>query len=465
MPATLDARELIDELARAVGSQHVITETQPYYWDALGPGRGLRTLEDIHPQPLCAVRPSTTQEVATVVAIASRRATPVVPFGGGSGLMGGAVTLQPSIVLDMTRMDRVLEVRPDDQTVRVQAGAVLAHLDQALQGHGLMLGHDPWTVSVATVGGAISTDSLGYRGAVYGSMGDQVLGLVAVMPDASIVEVRPAYKRSVGPDLRRLFIGGEGCFGIVAEATLRVFPLPEERQMMAFEFTDFQTGFEVLLRFAGLGLTPAVLDYGDEFPNDPERPGQARLFMGFEGCREAVAAQAQRACALCVDAGGRDLGEEAAWEFWQHRHDIGDRFAERRRSGLARPAWAGSFDYVHVALPPSRVLEYRARCLQIIRARGLRPLETGVWCQPGLFSAAFTGTEGAPDARETLAEAVDEMLTLAQDLGGSMEYCHGVGLRLAHLMGRETGQGLQLLRKIKQALDPLGILNPGKLAL
>ena len=152
--------------------------------------------------------------------------------------------------------------------------------------------------------------------------------------------------------------------------------------------------------------------------------------------------------------------------YWEHRHDIGDRFAERRRAGQTQrwlPPGSG-FDYAHLAMRVSRVLEYRERCLEILRAHRVQPAEVGVWCHPELFSVYASYHDG-PEGADRLAAAVDEMLRLAQEMGGAMEYCHGVGVRLAHLMSRERGASLDVLRSIKCALDPKGIMNPGKLGL
>jgi FAD/FMN-containing dehydrogenase len=411
------------------------------------------------------VRPGETREVAAVVGIANRLGIGIVPHGGGSGLMGGALALTRSVVIDTTRMDRVLDVSRDDQTTLVQSGAVLGDVNRQLKPHGLVLGHDPWTVNVATVGGTISTDSLGYLGAKYGSMGDQVLGLTVVLPDGSLLETGAVAKASVGPDLRRLFIAAEGCFGVITEAHLRVFPVPEERSLLAFQFASFGHGLAAILAMRSCGLVPDILEFNEEFgANDESEP--APLYLGFEGFHESVRAATERARSTCVASGGRELPESEVHGYWEHRHDIGDRFAEWRRAGQSQrwpPAGSG-FDYAHVTLRVSRVLDYRERCLEILRAHRVQPAEVGVWCHPELFSVYASHHDG-PEGAGRLAAAVDEMLRLAQEMGGAMEYCHGVGVRLAHLMLRERGASLDVLRSIKGALDPKGIMNPGKLGL
>src|SRR5207249_8562019 len=175
----------------------------------------------------------------------------------------------------------------------------------------------------------ISTDSLGYRGATYGSMGDQVLGVTAVLPDGRVFARTAPAKTSVGPDLRRIFIGSEGCFGIVTDATLRVFPQPELRSMRACRFPRFEDGFAAIVEMHRIGLASALLDYG-EGPGDGARPAPATLYLGFEGFREEVGAQKRRARQICTKAGGRSIGRAEARAFWKRRHDIARGFAERR---------------------------------------------------------------------------------------------------------------------------------------
>jgi FAD/FMN-containing dehydrogenase len=458
---------LVDAVAPIVGRENVIlaAEAEAYAWDALGPERAYRDFDELSPRPLLVARPHSTAEVSAIVRLAAERRMPVVAHGGGSGLMGGAIPIRPSLVIDLTAMDRIVAISRQDHTAAVEAGVVLETLERELRRHGLILGHDPWSLPLATVGGGIATDSLGYRGARYGSMGDQVLGLTAVLPDGRIVRTRAPTKASVGFDVKRLFVGSEGCLGIVTEATLRVFSLPEKRLLRAYEFPSFEDGFQAVLKLRDIGLTPALLDYGESWPAGDAEPAAPTLYLGFEGCKEEVAAQGARARGVCKAAHGHEVDGREARRFWNQRHAIARQFARRRKARGGPPhAVSAGFDYVHVSLPASRVLEYRRGCDEIARQCSVRPLEYGIWCWPELFSVVITGatTDGG---RQPLARAVDEMLALAQDLGGAMEYCHGVGVRLAHLMAREQGEGLEVMRAVKRALDPDNVLNPGKLGL
>jgi alkyldihydroxyacetonephosphate synthase len=322
-----------------------------------------------------------------------------------------------------------------------------------------MCGHDPWTVSVATVGGTIGTNSLGYLGGKYGAMGDQVLGLEVVLPSGELVRTRAVEKASTGPALQQLFIGAEGCFGVVTQATLRLFPIPAERLLQAWEFPDFATGLTAIHALFMAGLRPGLLDYGDDEPV-LERDPPSVLFASYEGASRVAQAEAAEAASICQQHQGRQLAERQVSDFWTQRHALGDAYAAARASEQPWHRQRPRLDYLHVALPPSAVLAYRRQCLEVLAQHYLQAHQTGLWDHAGLFSLTYSGGD-----TDLLNDIHRKLVMLCQDFDGAMEYCHGVGLRLAPFMRREHGAGLDLLRSLKQCLDPLAILNPGKLAL
>jgi alkyldihydroxyacetonephosphate synthase len=236
-----------------------------YRLDGLRPSRGYRDRERLGVMPGCVVRPRRTADVQALVQWAKAAHKALVPYGGGTGLMGGAMADQESVLIDFKDMADIVAIRPEDQHAVVQSGVVLSRLEDALRAQGLTLGHDPWTVGIATVGGTISTDSLGYRGGQYGSMGEQVLGLEVVLPDAQVLRTRAVPKSSTGPDLTQLFIGAEGVFGLITEATLQVFPAPEAHALLAFTFPTFAQGFAAVVEMASVGLRPALLKTSEKW--------------------------------------------------------------------------------------------------------------------------------------------------------------------------------------------------------
>jgi alkyldihydroxyacetonephosphate synthase len=458
--------EIVQKIVRIVRPEYVSTDgdrLDELSWDALSEGR-------LHPAkrpdvtlPFCSVLPASTDEVREIVLLANDMKVPIIPYGGGSGLMGGALSVQPGIVVDLRRMDQIFEVDAQARSALAQAGIVLEALELRLNRENFMLGHDPWTLPVATVGGAISTNSMGYRGGLYGSMGEQVLGLEAVLPDGEVLRSRAVPKSSAGIDLKSLLIGGEGCFGIITEGTIRIFPVPETRVLHGLRFESFEIGYHAIQELFRQRVRPAVLDFGDA---DAKFKGGAVLYLAFEGIREVVEAEEKRALAICQQFGAKELPREDAERFWNDRHEIARRFMQNRRQRRERGRDGIYRDWIHVALPASKVLPFRAAASEVVKKHGVRILESGLWIQPELFSMPL-GIEdkGLNKAQLALEEAVDELLHLVHQMGGSMEYTHGVGVKLAPLMAEEHGYGLEVMRRIKKTLDPNGVMNPGKMGL
>ena len=459
-------KTLLERLASITSAQWFTTDPallNILSWDALSEGRvhPLRSL-DIN-SPACAVFPGSVDEVKRIVLLANELKIPIIPYGGGSGLMGAALSVKPGIVLDLRRMNQVLEIDIEARSARVQAGIVLEALEQRLNEQNFILGHDPWTLPVATVGGAISTNSVGYRAGVYGSMGEQVLGLEAVMANGEILRKRAVPRSSTGPDLRLLFVGGEGCFGIITEATLRIFPKPEKRVLRALFFESFESGFGAIQKLFAAGLQPALLDFGDD---DEKNEQGAVLYLGFEGAVEIVAAEDRLATDILLRNGGKHLPTIEAETFWHNRHAIARRFLANRPQRRKLGGDGIYRDWIHVALPASKVLAFRRAAIVIIEQHGVDLHESGLWIQPELFSMRL-GIEdhGAGQAQMALQQTVDELLGLAQDMSGSMEYTHGVGVKLAPFMSKEHGYGLEVMSSIKKMLDLNNIMNPGKMGL
>jgi alkyldihydroxyacetonephosphate synthase len=471
---------LISTLYDIFGSAHVLTTTEAlatFSRDALRPHRGFADMLTLEHQPLAVVQPGSTEEVTRLVAIARQYRVPLVPYGGGSGLMGGALSVRPGIVVDMKRMTRVLDIDQQAMTVHVQSGIRLRPLGEKLAEHGLLLGHDPWSISIATVGGAIGTNGLGYLGGRYGSMGEQVLGLEIVLGTGEVIRTLPLRKRSTGPDLTRLFIGAEGTLGIVTEAVLRIFPQPERRALVGFTFPDFPAGFRAVLEMQRCGVSPTSMDLAaDDWPVElqerrgfpPPEPPLLRLV--FDGLTKEVEEQRSRAVDIAHNYGATELPSNELEEYWTHRHAIADRWAQnpelREGKWLETLAGKSQFDFVHLTVPAARLLDFRTRALACIQAHRVALCEEGVWIWPECYSLVlYCRQTRERNAARVMRQTTDEIYRLVQDVGGSIEYVHGVGVRLAHLMQRELGSGMAVLRTLKASVDPDGIMNPGKLGL
>jgi FAD/FMN-containing dehydrogenase len=428
----------------------------------LTPNRGFATPDRGWPPP-AVVRPDSTEEVAALLEAAGESGLKVVCWGGGTNLMGSAASLNGEVLLDLSRMSRVLKIDRASRQAIVQPGATLQKVEERAGGHGLMLGHDPWTRDYATVGGSISPDGLGYLAPRYGSMGDMVLGLTLVLPSGLVVQQR-ATERSPGFHAAHLAVGLEGTLGVITEAVLRLRPVPETRKIQAFHFPDFAPGFHAAIELRELG--PSLLDFIEPFEGRRQMPGgdkdpRPTFYLGFEGAKSVVQAQSREAWRIVRAHRGRRARTGAAREYWDERHDVADlvaRDASGRSKGepFFRKIW---FDYVHLAIPLGLILEFRARALAILNRYAVIPSEAAIFTHPQLFSINFMKPRSTGDSgRADLENAFEEMLRTCHSMGGSMEYCHGVGTRLGRFLPEELGSGLEVYERIKFALDPRGVL-------
>ena len=208
---------LVDSLIRALGAENVLTnpyDLDRYSGDALSPSRAFGAEASFERLADLVARPASAAQVSAVLQLANESRTPIIPYGGGTGVMGGTAPTMGGIVLDLQRMNNILAINPSDMTAEVEAGVVLEDLENTLFNHGLMPGHDPYSVPIATVAGTISTNGVGYRAGAHGPMGDQVVALEVVLPTGKIVSTRAVPNQSSGPSLKHLFIGSEGVFGL-----------------------------------------------------------------------------------------------------------------------------------------------------------------------------------------------------------------------------------------------------------
>ena len=210
-------------------------------------------------RPACVVTPTSTADVVTVLRYANEARLPVVPFGGGSGVCGAVLPGPETIVVDMRRLDKLLDLNETALQATVQAGMYGHHFEAALDERGYTMGHWPQSVSLSTVGGWVATRAAGQFSSRYGSIEDMLLGLEAVLADGRIVRIKPTPRRAAGPDLRHIFLGAEGTAGIVTELTLKVMPTPESRKMLSFAFPDFDAGLDALRHIVRAGWRPPVL--------------------------------------------------------------------------------------------------------------------------------------------------------------------------------------------------------------
>ncbi len=320
------------ELVEIVGEAFVSTDEtdklvystdwawMPQMW--LDRGKPLNTPDYI-------VHPGSAEEISEIMEIANKYRIPVVPWGGGSGSQGGALPIYGGILLDTKRMDKLIRIDEKSLTVTAQAGINLSQLEWAVNEKGLMLPHYAASSNCATLGGALAPRGTGTISTKYGKAEDMVLSMQVVLPTGEIIRTPPVPQHAAGPDWFRLFLGAEGTFGVITEATMRLDYLPEARLLRAVLFSDPSAALEAGRRIMTRRLQPFVIRLYD--------PASTRLHvksilgydfdgaymvLGFDGDPDIAALQEQKALQICTELGAQDLGRGPGEKWWEHRYDF-----------------------------------------------------------------------------------------------------------------------------------------------
>ena len=459
--ATTAGADLRAQVERVVGPEHVRADAGAlltYATDATPLERGA---------PDLVVFPGTTDEVAGVLRIADERRVPVIARGSGTTLSGGTIPHQGGIVLVLTRMNRILEVSTADLVAVCQPGVRTIELAAAAAAEGLLFPPDPGSHTTATVGGNVAECSGGLRALKYGVTRDYVLGVEAVLPGGEVIRSGGRLVKDVaGYDLRRLLCGSEGTLAVMTELTVRLLPAPEATGTGMAYFRDLGDAARAVSRVLSSGVLPVTLEFLDQVCIDAvegfsqiglDRSAGALLIFGQDGDPGAIERDMARMAEACEAEGATEVriaGTEA---------EAAGVLAARRAVLPALSRLEPLTILEDATVPRSRIAEMVARIQEIAQGHGLTI---------GTFGHAGDGNlhptvvlDPADEAAVHRAhEAFDEIFAVAIEMGGSITGEHGVGMvKLRHLE-RQLGAGqLALLRRIKHAFDPNGILNPGKL--
>jgi alkyldihydroxyacetonephosphate synthase len=466
--AERDAQRVRQDLARVLDPERVdwsdnaLVEHARDTW----PLALLREHENrLSTRPACVVRPTSTDEVAAVLRYANRERVPIVPFGGGSGVCGGVLPPAGAIVVDMRRMDQLLELNELALQARVQAGMYGHHFEAALAARGYSMGHWPQSVSISTVGGWVATRAAGQFSTRYGSIEDMLLGLEAVLPDGRVVRIKPAPRRASGPDLRHVFLGAEGTIGIVTELTVKVFPEPESRKLLSFALPDFDAGLEAIRHIVRVGWRPPVLrlydpmesgrHFGQWQPDD-----RSVLLVVTEGPAALTAAEAEACHAISTGHGGEALGEAPVQHWLAERNNVPSLLSFIERGFvLDTIEVAAEWDRIHALYGEVCAAVRTVKGLVVISGHSSHSYAQGT----NIYFTFVARPQDPAEAESTYLACWEQAMEATLRAGGTISHHHGIGRMRSRWMPAEHGEGLSILRAMKGALDPNGILNPGVL--
>jgi alkyldihydroxyacetonephosphate synthase len=414
-------------------------------------------------RPVAVTHPTSAEEVADVLRLCSESRVPVTTAAGRSGVNGASVPIFGGVVLDLSGMAGIVEVDGVSLTVDVLPGTNGAQFEDELRRrHGLTCGHWPQSIAISTVGGWLACRGAGQLSTRYGKIEDMVVGLEVALADGSVLKTGGAPRAAVGPDLTQLFVGSEGTLGVITGARLRAHPNPPATWFGAWGFASFEAGLQVCRRVLQRGATPAVLRLYDatEGQRSFETGDRAVLLVLDEGDEHVMDATSSVVAEEASKA--ERLGDDLVERWMAHRNDV-SALHDLTQKGFA-------LDTMEIAAPWAALPDIYARCLAALRdVDGMLTAsahQSHAYTDGACLYFTFVGKPEADRREAFYVEAWDVAQRTAIEAGAALSHHHGVGLNRGRFMADALGQrGLALLQTVKDALDPNGVLNPGKLGL
>jgi glycolate oxidase len=454
--------KILRELGLIVGERDLLTSPEDlvcYSYDASQP-----TLDQL---PSAVLNADSTEEVAAIVRLANRRRFAVVPRGSGTNLSGGAIPLRGAVVLNLGRMKRILELDADNLTATVEAGVITDQLLAAVEAEGLLYPPDPASSSVSSIGGNVAENAGGLRGLKYGVTGDYVLGLEVVLPTGEVIVTGgKCFKDVAGYDLTSLFVGSEGTLGVVTKITVRLIPPPQAKRTLLALYRQVEEASRSVSGIIAAHLIPATLEildgttirYVEEFKGLglPVDLG-AILLIEVDGRPTEVEEESSRVAEICRSLGATEVSiassEEEALQLREARKAALPALARVRPTTILED----------VTVPRSQLAPMVKKVREIAQHHDVSIAVFGHAGDGNLHPTCMTD-ERDREEMERVQAALTEIFATALELGGTITGEHGIGLKKRPFLPQAVGQArLEAMVRIKNVLDPQGILNPGKI--
>ena len=454
--------ELITKLQEIVGiDRATATPMQLYCYSS--------DASQIRGTPDCVVRPQDTEQVSKILKFANKHDIPVIARGAGTGLAGGAVALEGGIVLDLSGMDEILDIDINNLQVAVEPGIVHSKLNEALKAEDFFFPPDPGSSAMCTIGGLIANNGSGMRSVKYGTTRSYVLDLEVVMADGSVIHTgSKTLKSSAGYDLTRLMVGSEGTLGVITKAVLKILPLPKARTVVLASFETPELAGKTVVRTLSAGVIPSACEILDRTtvevlnaydPNISIPDAGATILFELDGTQGSVLEEAEIVETICkLLASGIRIatdGEEME-EIWSARRLVGA--AISRIDPNRTRVYVGEDIGV-----PIKEIPRMLKLVQSISEEFDLPIMTYGHVGDGNLHTGMCIDMLDNEQWERLNLAADKIHKTAIMLGGTVSAEHGIGSARSEYMRLERGDALDVMILIKRALDPKGILNPGKL--
>lgn len=463
----VDESKIISKLRSIVGSDYVLTDEESLYtysYDASSVEVEL---------PIAVVLPKNAREVSEIVKLANEMLFPIIPRGSGTSLSGSSTPTSKSVVVDLSRMNRVIEVNVVDGYVTVEAGVKIEEVNEVLRPHGYFFPPDPASSAVATVGGCIASNSGGIRGAKFGPVKNWVLQLEVVLPTGEIVVVgNKTSKWRQGYDLVSLLVGSEGTLGIITKAVLKIWPLPEGIVRILAFFKSVSDAGRAVYEIKKERITPLALEIIDKYHLeatskyagvDVPRDAEAALLVDVDGPREALNRYAKRVEEILEGLGAFRV--EVATD-----PEEMEKLYKARKAGYASLLRSRIRPHIlleDLTVPPSKLPEVLEEIYSLARKYELPIAVQGHAGDGNLHPVIFADLKD-PVEREKAFKLFRSLGELAIRCGGAISGEHGIGVLKKELLVKEfeyknSLKALEVMKAIKRVLDPNNIMNPGKI--
>ena len=433
--------------------------------DTLGAHQGDKWFATGAPEAVVFARG--TEDVSRTLRFCSERGVPVTARGAGYGYVGGCVPVRGGVALSLARMNRLLELNERDFVAVVQPGLIAGDLHAAARARGLFYPPDPASLKNSSLGGNIATNAGGPRCLKYGVTRHYVLGLEVVLAGGEVVRCGGrTHKNKTGFDLVGLFVGSEGMLGVVTEATLRLLPLPQARAAISCGFADMAAAAAAVQAVFAAGWLPAALEIADRFTLEAARgwlgaehvpPGEAHLLVELDGRERSLRGEIDELRALLLDAGAlrpqTALDDPACERLWELRRKFSESL---KATGLVKLN-------EDVVVPRGRLVDLIDFGAELQRRHGIPVACFGHAGDGNIHVNLMVADHDQPVVRARAEAALDELFTQVIAWGGAITGEHGVGLAKRRWWPQALpAENRALHRRLKEALDPRGVLNPGK---
>lgn len=418
------------------------------------------------PLPVAVVMPETTEQVAQAMKICHEAGIPVVPYGGGSGVCGAIKAEDGVVMMSMAKMSGLIALDKKNMTATFWAGTNGMEAEKLAEKDGLTIGHWPQSIEISTVGGWIATKAAGQFSTAYGNIENMVMDLEAVLPDGTIINTKNVPRASAGFDLRQLFLGSEGMHGIVTKVSFSLRQMPESSKGQVFAFDTMEDGLEAMREFINAGWTPPVVrlyDTQETQRNFPGKclPGKKLLVLLHEGPKDLVDVQIKNVKAICEKHNGREKNPDIVDRWLEKRNKV-PTFSELLEKGIVADTIEVSATWDKVPALYKNVMEAvnSVPGVALVGAHSSHSYRSGT----NLYFTFAAMPADAAGMEDTYKLCWEKTMRAVINSGGSIAHHHGIGRVRKDFLKEEIGEeGVELLRKIKQAIDPKGILNPGLL--